>query len=153
MQPFLDMQALRNDLSELARRAKDIHAQEKTAAADMAQMSVELGVAIAERLLGVEIAADRQRLDRIVAGVLEKMPATRSVLVRGHPKDLTLLQVQLAEHTDWASYRELLRFRPDETCARGRFKIESDDWFMEWDTQRCLTEMRTALLEEIFAEV
>ncbi len=151
VQPFLDIQALRNDLSELARRARDVQARAKSAA-DVAQLSVELGVAIAERLLGAEIAADRQRLDRVVTGVLEKMPATRSATVRGQPKDLALLQVQLSGHADWATYRDLLHFRPDETCERGRFKIESDDWFVEWDTQRCLTELRSALLEELFAE-
>ena len=151
-QPLLDLQALRTELSELTRWAKDVQAREKTAASDAAQLSVELGLAIAERLIGVQIAADRQRLHRIVADVLAKMPATRSVIIRGQSKDLALLQTQLAEHADWVSYKEMLHFRPDETGVRGRFKMESDDWFVEWDTQRSLAELRTALLEETFAE-
>jgi flagellar biosynthesis/type III secretory pathway protein FliH len=150
--PALDLQGLRKDLSELVRAAKDTDAREKATAAEVAQISVELGVAIAERLLGAEIAANRQRLDQIVVGVLEKMPAARSVSVRGHPGDVALLQIQLTGHVDWPSHRDLLKFRADETCERGRFKVESPDWFVEWDTQRALKELRTALLEETFAE-
>jgi flagellar biosynthesis/type III secretory pathway protein FliH len=144
--------AFYKDLAELTRLAKEIKARERTATVDAALLSVELGVAIAERLVGAAINTDRQRLDRIVLGVLEKMPAALCVTVRGHPGDIALLQSQLATHADWAKYKDLLKFRNEEAGERGKFKIEATDWFVEWDTQRCLTELRSALLEETFAD-
>jgi flagellar biosynthesis/type III secretory pathway protein FliH len=144
--------AVQNDLAELGRLAKEIQARKQMTAADVAQLSVELGVAIAERLVGAAINTDRQRLERIVLGVLDKMPAANAVTVRGHAGDIALLQRQLAGHKDWANYKELLKFRPDDSAQRGRFKIQAEDWFVEWDTQRCLKEMRAALFEETFTD-
>ena len=44
-----------------------------------------------------------------------------------------------------------LSFRPDKACERGQLKIEADEWFVDFDTQRSLTELRDRLLEETFA--
>ena len=152
LQPSLEAPVLRNLLTELAQLVDNIKAQERQGLGEVAQMSVELAAVIAERLLASAIIANRQRLDRIVLSALERMQTARAVTVRGHAEDLALLERLMAEHADLAPYRDILTFRHDEGCERGQLKVEADDWFIEWDTPRCLAEMRAALLEETFMD-
>jgi flagellar biosynthesis/type III secretory pathway protein FliH len=147
-----DAHALPKVLAQLAGLVQEIQAQDRRTLGEVAQMSVDLGAAIAERLLGAAIAANRQRLDRMVLAALERMQASRSVVVRGHPDDLALLERQIGEHADLERYRDVLTFRRDEHFPRGQWKLEADDWFIEWDTQRSLAELRAALLEETFLD-
>ncbi len=147
-----EIPALRNMLADWQRLILEIQARQAPPHAEVAQMSVELGVAIAERLLGTEIAANRQRLQRIVQSTLERMPAARFVVVRGHPDDLSLLQKQVREHAELQGHDDVLTFRPEESLKRGQFKLEADEWFTEWDTTRSLADLRAALLEETFTD-
>ncbi len=150
--PALDAAALSSLVAELADLAHKAKMRESRALGDLAQASVELAAAIAERLIGTAIAADRQRLDRIVLDALERMQPARAVGVRGHPSDLALLERLLSEHTDLGRYREILTFREDEACVRGQLRVEADDWFIDWDTPRSLAEIRAALLDETFTD-
>jgi flagellar biosynthesis/type III secretory pathway protein FliH len=146
-----DVLALRNMLADLGRVVEKLRTRERAAIDDVAQAAVELGIAVAERLVNGEIAADRQRLDRIVRDALERMTPARTLTVRGHADDLALLERQLTEQGELAASRSELTFRTEKACGRGQLKIEADEWFIEWDTQRSLTELRDRLLEETFA--
>jgi flagellar biosynthesis/type III secretory pathway protein FliH len=146
-----DVQVLRNLLAELGTAVEKLRAQENTMIDAVAQATVELAVALAERVLSAEIAADRQRLDRIVRDALERMQPARAITVRGHADDLDLLQRQIAEHDELRTARTVLTFRADKACERGQLKVEADEWFVEFDTQRSLTELRDRLQEETFA--
>ena len=146
-----ELLALRKMLAELGRVTEKLRAHQRAKIDDMAQTAVELGVALAERLVNTAISADRQRLDRIVRDALERMQPAKTITVRGHADDLALLQRQLAEHAELTAFQSALTFRADKACARGQLKIEADEWFVEWDTQRSLTELRDRLLEETFA--
>jgi flagellar biosynthesis/type III secretory pathway protein FliH len=152
IQPCLDPQTLRTVLAELARLGQEMQTRDQRVLGEVARLSVELGTAIAERLVGAELAANRQRLDRIVRGALERMQAARSVVLRGHPDDLALLERQIAEHQELDHYRDVLSCRPDESFQRGQWKLEADEWFIEWDTPRSLAELRAALIEETFMD-
>ena len=120
-----------------------LRTQQRADIEKVAQTTVELGVALAERLVNAEIACDCQRLDRIVRDALERMQPGRAIVVRGHADDLALLQGQLAEHGEIGG---ALTFRAEKACERGQVKIEADEWFIEFDTQRSLTELRDRLL-------
>src|ERR1700722_3522220 len=143
-----ELLALRKMLGELGRVTEKLRTQQRAKIDDVAQTTVELGVAMAERLVNTAIAADRQRLDRIVGDALERMEPAQAITVRGHADDLALLQRQLAENAELAAFQSALTFRADKACERGQLKIEADEWFVEWDTQRSLTELRDRLLEE-----
>jgi flagellar biosynthesis/type III secretory pathway protein FliH len=151
-QPLLDAQALRHLAAELTNVVQEMRARDRQALDEIARLSVEVGTALAERLLNTEIAANRQRLDRIVAMALERMPTSRSIAVHGHPDDLALLERQWAEHLDPTRYRDVLVLRPDEACQRGQIKLETDELFIAWNTQRCLAELRAALLEQTYMD-
>lgn len=119
---------------------------------DLARESAELGVAIAERLVGTAIAIDRQRLDEVVMALLERIQPTGAVVIHGHPSDLALMQHQIAEHASLHQRQPALAYQPDAGCERGRLKLEAGDLFVEWDTQRCLAEIRDLLLNDVFTE-
>ena len=142
-----ELLATRNMLAELGRMVEKLRAHEHAAIEEIAHTAVELGVALAERLVNAEIVSDRQRLDRIVRDALERMTPARAITVRGHASDLALLQRQLAEQGEIGA----LTLRPEKACERGQVKIEADEWFIEFDTQRSLAELRERLLEETFA--
>ena len=150
--PAADFRAVNSMLDSLAALIGKAKQQRSRTATEIAQQSVELGVAIAERLLGAAIALDRQRLDRMVAASLERLPATDSCVVRAHPDDVVLLRGQIDANAACEKWRESLVLQPDETCERGRLILEAGDLFVDWDTQRGLAEMRTLLLDEILTE-
>src|SRR5207237_6948160 len=116
-------------LAECARLAQDIQTRDSRVLGDIARMSVELAVAIAEPLVGAAITADQQRLDRIVLGVLDRMPPARAILVRGHSDDLALLEKQIPGHADMERFRGMLTFRSEPACSRGQWKVEAEEWF------------------------
>lgn len=119
---------------------------------NLARESTELGVAIAERLVGTAIAIDQQRLDEVVMALLERIQPTGAVVVHGHPSDLALMQHQITEHSSLHQRQPALTYQADPACERGRLKLESGDLFVEWDTQRCLAEIRDLLLNDVFTE-
>src|SRR5436305_2075756 len=84
-------------LTSLTGLVDEIQKQKRQAPGELAQLSVELAAAIAERLVGAAIGANRQRLDRIVVSALERMQVKHSVVVRGHAEDIALLERLLGE--------------------------------------------------------
>jgi flagellar biosynthesis/type III secretory pathway protein FliH len=146
-----DVLALRNMVAELGRVVEKLRTREQAKIESVAQTTVELAVALAERLVNAEIAADRQRLDRIVREALERIQPARAVTVRGHDDDLALLQHQINDQPEIAVGGNVFTFRPDKACERGQLKIEVDERFIDFDTQRSLMELRDRLLEETFA--
>ena len=50
--------------------------------------------------------------------------------------------VKLAENADWQRYQQVLTFRQEKPLPRGQLEVEADEWFIEWDTQRSLAELR-----------
>lgn len=143
-----EAEALRGLLGALGGVVKDLKARRPPTIDEIARLSVEVGVALAERLLCAEIVADRQRLDRIVQHALERLPGSNSVAVRAHPDDIVLLERQLLDNADLKGVRETLTLKNDGSLPRGHLKLEADDWFAEWNTATALTELRGILLEE-----
>src|SRR6185312_4212685 len=120
--------------------ADEMQLQRRRAIDELAPLCVELSLAVAEHLLKSEVEVDRQRLDRIVAQALERVPSCRAVTVRAHPADIALLERQCAEHVDLARYRPVLALQGDDTFQRGQLRLEADEWFVDWDTPRALGE-------------
>jgi len=142
-----DAQVLRDLRAALERQMEELRGRRQQSISEIARLSVELAAALVEELVKAEIGADRQRLDRIVRGALERVPAAKAVTVRGHPDDIALLEQQVANHEDLQACRETLTLRPDGAVPRGRLTLEASDFFVEWDTSSCLAELRGALLE------
>jgi flagellar biosynthesis/type III secretory pathway protein FliH len=140
-----DVEALRALIKAMHTHVEEWRSQRRQTAAEISRIAVEIGVAIAERLLCNEIKTDRQRLDRIVRLSLGRLPAARAVIVRAHPNDVALLQSNEAFD---ASVSDTLTLRADTGCARGHLILECGEFFVEWDTMKSLAELRKTLLEE-----
>lgn len=152
---------LHDVLTALKRQIDELRSRRRQSLTDIAALSIELGVALTERMLHAEISANRQRLDRIVLQALDRLPVGSKATVRGHPDDLALLKQQLASPDDAAKTDALapkvdlgndVTLQPDPTLGRGNIKLEADDFFVSWDTATCLKEFRAALLEETFKD-
>src|SRR5262245_22636690 len=133
-------QALQGLAGDIAKLALAMQTRDRLAQSEAARVGVELGTAVAERLVGEALAANRQGLGRALLTALERMQPARQVVVRGHADDMKVLEKQLAEHAGLERYRQLLVLQPDDDCERGQWKLEADDWFMEWDAARSLAE-------------
>jgi flagellar biosynthesis/type III secretory pathway protein FliH len=147
-----DAQALHELLVALGRQVEELRGRRRQTIGDISGLSVELGVALAERLLGAEIAADRQRLDAIVQQALTRLPAARAITVRAHPDDIALLERQLDDHADLKACRDTMTLRADMDIARGQLRLDAGEFFVEWDTARTLAELRSTLLETTFTD-
>jgi flagellar biosynthesis/type III secretory pathway protein FliH len=152
LQQAADAQAMTGLLQSLAAIVEGARKQKRQTIADLAQQSVELGVTVAERLLGAAVELDRQRLDQIVLASLERLATTGPVVLRAHPDDIALVHRQIETNPLFDAWRESLTFHPDPASSRGRLVLEADELFVEWDTQKSLAEMRTLLLDQIFTE-
>lgn len=141
-----EIAAVRSMLAELGPILAKLRSREQATTEQIAQAAVELGVALAERLLATHIAQNRQRLDRIVRDAIDRMPRTDTVTIRGHADDLALLEKLLAE----GDAEPAISFRAEPGCERGKVKIDANDWFVDFDTQRSLSDLRDRLLEEVF---
>ena len=144
--------ALRDLLVSLAGQVEELRGRRRQTIDDIVGLSVELGINLAERLLCTEIAANRQRIDRIVQQGLARVPTARNVTVRAHPDDIVLLEQQLAGHEELKSCRETLTLRSDAAASRGQVNLEAGELFAAWDTSACLEELRAALQEATFME-
>lgn len=152
MQAAADARAFADLLGSLTQLVDQLRQQRARTAEGLAQQSVAIGVAIAERLLGQHLALDRQRLDEIVLRSLRHLPASGKVVVRLHAADLALLQRQMQEHGVLDLHRDRLEFKQDPAGVRGRLTLDAEDLFVEWDTQRSLQEMASLLHEQAFEE-
>lgn len=139
------LRSLTGALDGLAKRSQATRA-------DIAELSVELGIAVAERLLASRIASDRQRLDRIVLAMLERVQSKQSIAIEANPADIAILKVQIQDSPEFASILDSCTFTANGALERGRLKLETNEMFVEWDTRRCLAEMRTLLLDEAFMD-
>jgi flagellar biosynthesis/type III secretory pathway protein FliH len=141
--------ALGDLLAALGRILQEARKQDADARREVALHTVELAVALAEHLLKTEIAADRQRLDRIVTHALERIASRGKVTLRANTEDAALLSRQLAENEELAQARGLLTVQADGSLPRGQLTLDAADCFVEWNTQRSLAELRNVLLEEV----
>src|SRR5688572_15824042 len=66
----------------LARICDELDTRRQEIGDEVARASVELAIQITERLLMTEIAADRQRLDRMVEQALARVAAADNVVLR-----------------------------------------------------------------------
>ncbi|MBI1832652.1 MAG: hypothetical protein HYR84_14525 [Planctomycetes bacterium] len=147
-----DAKALGDMLTVLASVVNELRTLRQAMIGNLAEMSVELGVAIAERLVGDAIAMNRQRLDQVVLDAMQRMHPNTAITIEAHPADIALLQSQVEASPALDTIRASLTFRPNPGRERGRVVVETGELFVEWDVRRCVSEMRAVLLDEVYME-
>ena len=127
-------------LLEQSAAALDTFAHE--ARANLARTAVELGCAIAERLLRRQVERGEADLERIVRETLQAASRERGAcVVHLHPEDAALLEGVV--------FRSGTEIRADVDVARGDVHVETHQGLMVRELDGALDAIRERLLEEL----
>jgi flagellar biosynthesis/type III secretory pathway protein FliH len=142
-----DRESFRKLLAHLAEQVRQQHTQERPPLDALRILAVELGVAIAARLVHEAIAADAYGIESLVRGAIERLHGKHAATVHLHPDDLALLERRLggdhvALHADMP-----VQFRADANLGRGSCKVQAGDVSVWASLQKQLWEIRERLLE------
>ncbi len=151
--PIAEQQLRIDALAEALRGVVEaVESQRQMHRAELLEASIELGLAIAEKLVGAAVALDRHRLDLLVLEMLERAQPNKPIVIRANAVDLELLERQLANSTTLEYRQAAMTFRPDDSCARGQLRVETGELFLELDLPRALAEIHATLLEQLFTD-
>jgi flagellar biosynthesis/type III secretory pathway protein FliH len=134
-------------LAHLADRLRAQHAQDRPPLDALRILAVELGVAIAGRLIHEKIAADAYGIEDIVHGALDRLHVKHGATVLLHPDDLALLERRLGGDLGTLCTDQRVQFRADAVLARGACKVQAGDVSVWSSLQAQLREVRDMLLE------
>lgn len=100
-------------------------ARDRMLAAESAQLA-QLGLALARRIVGEELALRPERVRDLCAELLARVRRARQVSLRVHPDDRALLETQLAALRASAELAGALHIESDPALARGDCVVVSD---------------------------
>lgn len=144
----LDHERVQALLDRLSSVVADLADKQRTPLDEIQQAAVELGMAVAERLIYERIRAGEFGIEAIVQATLDRFPPQASVTVYLHPDDLALLQQRLGEAGD--SFFGACRIEriADTAIPRGDCKAQAGE-LMVWSAlRRSLAELREQLLAD-----
>jgi flagellar biosynthesis/type III secretory pathway protein FliH len=143
-----DAQATLRTLTESLVAARDrLHALETEFRGRCDALVVDLALAVAERILGAEVARDPEVTLRTVKTALMSLPAPDHVVVRVHPAAAELLQAHRQALQDVAPDRPGLRVTGDPAVAPGGCVVETPHSVVDATFSAQLGEARRRLLE------
>ncbi|MBS3947248.1 MAG: hypothetical protein KGZ57_02925 [Dethiobacter sp.] len=106
---------------------------------------VRLSVAIAEQMIGKQLALAPETIVSIVTQALQDASGYGAVLVRVHPEDLALCQAFSGEMQSVLRESASLDFLGDRTLAQGDCLVETDGALLECRLGERLAELRETL--------
>lgn len=106
---------------------------------------VRLSVAIAEQMIGKQLALAPETIVSIVTQALQDASGYGAVLVRVHPEDLALCQPFSGEMQSVLRESASLDFLGDRTLAQGDCLVETDGALLECRLGERLAELRETL--------
>lgn len=118
--------------------------------AELQQAAIELGVAIAARLVFHQIAAGAFGIEQLVRGALEQLHSKHAAVVHLHPQDLALLRERLGDLAALHA-EQPVQWRPDAGLTRGDCKVQAGDLGVWSSMQQRLQQARALLLEQVQA--
>ena len=118
--------ALRPAIEALARVTEQLAAAEERFARDRARNVHSLALAVAQKLIQREVAADATIVSGLVAQALELLPLDAPIEVRLNPVDWTAIAAVSGEKERLeAAGRSRIQWVPDPALERGSFLLES----------------------------
>jgi flagellar biosynthesis/type III secretory pathway protein FliH len=88
------------------------------------RLVVDLGVALARRVTGVQVEADPKVLARTMRSALEHLSERANLLVKVHPEDLQLANRYAARWVEKMDQDAVLKVRASDDVGRGGCMIE-----------------------------
>ena len=132
---------------ELQRITRSVEKQLEGLILPLQEAAVELGHAIAAKLIFEEVDAGRFPIANLVHEVVSRLDTSASSVVRLHPDDLALVQ-ELPE-IDGQGEERSVRFVADSTLARGDCKAKAGEITVIYELRRQIEEIRRQLLSTV----
>jgi flagellar biosynthesis/type III secretory pathway protein FliH len=114
--------------------------------AEMRQAAVELGLAVAGRLVFDKLQAGEFPIEVMVRQAVARLPAAPLVLVYLHPEDLALLRRRLGDEPLLSTKEPQVRIEADAALPRGGCRAEAGEIHVLADLATELAELRQHLL-------
>jgi flagellar biosynthesis/type III secretory pathway protein FliH len=134
-------------LARLAARVEQLNAA-RPPIEELRQAAVELGIAIASRLVYHQIAVGAFGIEQLVRGALEQLQTKHAAVVHLHPDDLALLHKRLGDLAALHA-EQPVHWRADARLARGDCKVQAGDLGVWSSMHQRLQQVRAQLLEQL----
>lgn len=145
-----ELTGLTDLLATVAENLQELREQQRRAAAEMQQTTVELAVAAASWLTGVAISANMFAVDDLIRMALQQLQIDSPVVVHLHPQDHALLQQLLTDSPD-AALLEQVSCVDDPGLARGSCRVACGRRTLISDMDSRLEEIRRLWMENLDA--
>jgi flagellar biosynthesis/type III secretory pathway protein FliH len=131
-------------LAALAAAGDALRTHEERWLAHLEENVAALAVAVAQQVVGREVAADPALVVAVARHALAEFPVDEPLTLRAHPDDLLALRAAL-EDPDAAGVRRELRWTPDARVARGGVLAEGRERIVDGRVDAALERMYRAL--------
>lgn len=126
-----------------------IEAQRAQILREAEQLVVDLAVALARRVTGVQAALDSKILLRAMRDALEQLGAQSELVFKVHPEDLNIARKFAQRWTEKVERDTALRVRPGEEVDRGGCLLEGEEANLDARLETQLEALRLALMEAL----
>ncbi len=113
------------------------------------QLVVDLAVALARRITGVQAALDPKILVRSMRAALEHLGAQSELVLKVHPEDLNIARKFAQRWTEKTSRDTAIRVRPGEEVDRGGCMLEGDEANLDARLETQLETLRQTLSDAL----
>jgi flagellar assembly protein FliH len=147
--PAPDWEIVKQLLTRLTESADHLQGQQRHTLDELRRLAVELGMAIARRLVHEKIAADEFGIETLVRSAIERLQTDQPVVIRLNPKDIELLEHKLSGEWNTLHASASVRVVPDAGLARGDCRAQTGDVGVWSNLEQQLRQIHEILLEGI----
>lgn len=139
----------REAVESMAQLHNAIEAQRAQILREADQLVVELAVALARRVTGVQAAFDSKILLRAVRDALEQLGGQSQLVLKVHPDDLNIARRFAQRWTEKAGRDTPLRVRAGDEVDRGGCLLEGEEANLDARLDTQLEALRLALMDAL----
>lgn len=136
-------------LESIAEAIHELEDRRQRSLDELQQLAVELGVAVASKLVYQSLQADEFAVEKLVEGLLAQLPMQRPIVVRLHPEDLALLHRRLKGKTAPWSDRGEVSLVAEPSLSRGDCRADAEEFGILSRMDFHLSEVRQQLLQNL----
>ena len=139
---------LESVIQKLRRTYMDVEKYRKALYQQAEKETVALALAVARKIVGQEIALDRQIVLNVVKGALDKVIDHDKVKIRINPQDLDTVQTALYEFIPHVEKLENVHFESDAAITTGGCVVETNFGTVDARIENQLDQIETAFAAE-----
>lgn len=140
---------LENVIQKLRHAYMDIEKYRKALYQKAEKETVDLSLAVARKIIGQEIALDRQIVLNVVKGALDKVIDHDKVKIRINPQDLDAVQTALYEFIPHVEKLENVNFESDAAITPGGCVVETNFGTVDARLENQVEQIESAFTAEL----